>query len=48
MKHYICKGECEGVSEKPCNCGDKNCSLYKKPLVECDCEDGKHSDILDN
>lgn len=44
MKHYICKGECEGVSDKPGVCNTKDCSLYKKPLVECNCEDGEHNE----
>lgn len=44
MTHYICKGECKGVSEKPVSCGDESCSLHNHPLVECDCTDGEHKE----
>ncbi|MBI2628999.1 hypothetical protein HYW74_02875 [Candidatus Pacearchaeota archaeon] len=40
--HYICLGECGGSSNNPGNCQDSSCSLYGKPLVLCNCEDGKH------
>lgn len=42
MKHYVCAGECGGVSENPKNCGDSACSMHNKPLVECSCTDDKH------
>ena len=42
MKHYICSGECGGVSEEPKKCGDETCSRYEKDLEECSCTDGKH------
>ena len=45
-EHYICTGECEGVSEKPGTCQAKNCSMYKEPLIVCDCEDPEHLDQL--
>lgn len=44
MTHYICKGECKGVSEKPVSCGDKECSLHDHPLTECNCSDGEHKE----
>lgn len=44
MKHYVCKGECDGESESPTRCDAKECSLYEKDLKECDCTDGKHYD----
>jgi len=37
--HYICEGECHGVSGEPGTCQDKNCSLYGEELLECDCGD---------
>lgn len=42
MKHYICTGECAGVSEKPGVCQSQTCSKHGVPLSECECEDGKH------
>lgn len=41
-KHYVCKGECGGESDYSKKCGTKECSLYQRDLVECDCTDGKH------
>jgi hypothetical protein len=43
MKHYICKGECKGVSEVQCNCQAQDCNLHSIPLEECNCTDGKHN-----
>ncbi|MBI4130150.1 hypothetical protein HY468_02440 [Candidatus Roizmanbacteria bacterium] len=45
MKHYICTGECGGVSDTPGTCQAESCSLHGQPLVECDCEDGEHDTI---
>ena len=42
MKHYVCKGECNGVSDKPGVCNSESCSKYKHPLVKCNCKDGEH------
>ncbi len=42
MEHYICKGTCKGVSEKPGNCSDKSCPLFGESLEYCDCTDDKH------
>ncbi len=44
MTHYVCKGECKGVSEAPVSCGAESCSLHNHPLVECNCEDGSHKE----
>jgi hypothetical protein len=46
MKHYICTGECGGMSEKPQKCMAEYCSMYGKPFAECNCEDGKHGGIV--
>src|SRR3989344_3060982 len=42
MIHYICTGGCGGVSETPGVCQAELCPLPGKPLVSCDCTDGKH------
>lgn len=42
MAHYICTGTCGGVSETPGVCQAALCPLHGKPLVPCDCTDGKH------
>ena len=46
MTHYVCTGECGGVSDTPKSCDDKACSMHDKPLVECHCTDGKHKEVL--
>tara|TARA_Y100000310_G_C20663899_1_gene806371 strand:- start:1774 stop:1911 length:138 start_codon:yes stop_codon:yes gene_type:complete len=40
--HYICNGECGGVSETPGVCQAEKCSKHNHPLKECECTDGKH------
>lgn len=45
MTHYICTGMCGGVSETPGVCQAEICPLHGKPLVPCDCTDGKHHGI---
>lgn len=42
MKHYICTGDCGGVSEKPGVCQAQTCPKHGQPLSECECSDGKH------
>ena len=42
MKHYICTGGCEGVSDKPGTCQAVDCDKYKEPLDPCECTDGHH------
>lgn len=44
MTHYICRGECGGISDHPKKCEDEKCSLYGKDLVECNCTDNRHRD----
>lgn len=41
-KHYICVGECEGVSKVPGTCQATDCNRYHEKLVECHCADGDH------
>ncbi len=43
MSHYICTGDCQGISDKPGSCQANTCQKYNKPLTECDCSDNKHS-----
>lgn len=45
MTHYVCTGECGGVSDTPKNCGSEACSLHDKPLVPCHCIDGEHTEV---
>ena len=40
--HFICKGSCKGVSPVQKLCGSPTCELHGKPLVGCQCTDGKH------
>ena len=47
MKHYVCKGDCGGVSDEKKQCDTKGCSLYGRDLTECNCTDGKHHDKKD-
>ena len=45
MTHYICTGECGGVSNQPGNCQAEACSLHNEPLVECQCENNMHEGV---
>ena len=42
MSHYICTGECGGVSDTPGTCQDGTCGKHQQSLQECDCSDKKH------
>lgn len=46
MTHYICDGECGGVSPTPLSCQMKSCSKHGVLLKECNCADGKHQEVL--
>jgi hypothetical protein len=46
MTHYVCTGECGGVTEHPQNCATESCSRFNEPLVACNCTDGKHEEAL--
>jgi len=35
MEHYICTGDCKGISLKPGNCEAANCSRFGAPLRKC-------------
>jgi len=45
MKHYVCRGKCGGVSDIPGTCQAEDCNRHEHELVECSCEDGKHSEV---
>lgn len=42
MAHFICTGDCNGVSETPGTCQAPDCQQYSQALAECHCEDGMH------
>ncbi|HLC75171.1 MAG TPA: hypothetical protein VJH88_04945 [Candidatus Nanoarchaeia archaeon] len=42
MSHYICAGECGGVSKSPKNCGADVCNKKSMPLLRCNCKDKAH------
>ena len=42
MVHYICEGECKGVSDTPGTCQAQECSKHEEPLKECNCDDNQH------
>ncbi len=42
LRHYICPGDCEGVSEKPGVCQAENCEKHGEALEECSCQNGAH------
>jgi len=42
-KHYICLGECEGVSTKTGVCVAVECDKYDQDLLACTCTDGEHN-----
>ncbi len=47
MNHYVCTGECHGVSDVQKSCEALGCHKKGEPLVECKCEDGKHSEAFE-
>ena len=44
MTHYVCTGDCGGVSDEAKSCDAEDCSKYGEPLTECNCDDGKHNE----
>ncbi len=45
MKHYVCP-ICGGVSQNPGVCQTPGCTHEGHELVECNCTDGTHADVL--
>ena len=44
--HYICTGGCQGVSQTPGTCQAESCEKHNHQLVECDCQDSQHSQVM--
>jgi len=40
--HYVCTGECGGVSAHPGTCQAESCSMHGQPLKECSCDAPEH------
>lgn len=45
LKHYICSGNCKGISQNPGICQSQNCDKYNQELSECLCGDGLHGTL---
>ena len=43
--HYVCLGDCQGVSKYIGVCQTPDCMEYDHDFVQCDCKDGKHKDF---
>jgi len=48
QEHYVCLGDCEGVSDKTGVCQAPSCITFGQPLSPCNCTDGKHSKMETN
>jgi hypothetical protein len=46
MKHFVCDGGCQGVAADPGVCMMSSCPKHGLPLKECNCEDGKHEEVM--
>ena len=46
MAHYVCP-ECGGVSDHPKVCETQGCGKKGHDLMECNCADGKHAEVMD-
>ncbi|MFA6427882.1 MAG: hypothetical protein WCW16_05620 [Candidatus Magasanikbacteria bacterium] len=44
--HYVCTGECGGISDTPGTCQAESCSMHDEPLTACSCTDGEHKEVL--
>jgi len=42
QQHYVCTGDCGGVSPEPGMCQAMECSQHGEPLVSCDCREDAH------
>jgi hypothetical protein len=40
--HYVCTGDCGGISPTPKVCEDATCSKSGEPMIPCSCDDGLH------
>lgn len=48
MTHFVCTGECAGVSEDPGMCQSEQCSRKGKQLKACACEDESHAPVKED
>jgi len=46
MTHYVCP-ECGGVADHPKVCETEGCSMNGHQMIECNCTDGKHAEVMD-
>jgi hypothetical protein len=46
MSHYVCKGTCGGVNETPNTCGAEGCPKNGEAMMECNCEDSNHAEVM--
>lgn len=46
-KHFVCTGDCGGISDKAGKCQADECEMHKQALVECNCKDGEHAEAFD-
>jgi hypothetical protein len=42
MTHFVCTGECGGISDHAKVCEGENCTKKDHPMNECSCGDEKH------
>lgn len=47
MAHYVCNGQCKGVSMNPNGCQTPDCEKKGQPMSECNCTDGQHSEVFE-
>jgi len=46
IPHFVCTGGCKFVSTSPGKCPTRGCVRARNPLSECNCQDGKHGNLL--
>ena len=48
MSHYVCTGDCKGVTDKPnATCQAQDCNKHAHPLTECNCTDNMHKEAYE-
>lgn len=43
-EHYVCTGDCGGMSGQPGVCQAETCAKKGQPLTPCTCENGAHAE----
>lgn len=47
--HYVCRGECGGVSDEPqAVCQMTDCSKHAQHMTPCNCSDDKHEEVRED